>query len=144
MMARVRVVIAFSSFSGSISASWGRTSTSTGRAPQSETANAVEAKVIRSEERRVGKRERRVVRHTRWTGDWSSDVCSSDLGTNCANRIHVGALPVKVNGNDGPRSSRDRFFQFLRINQRILGTHVDEHGSSAAKRNCKRRGGKGH
>src|SRR5438876_3209225 len=20
-------------------------------------------------------------RHTRWTGDWSSDVCSSDLGT---------------------------------------------------------------
>src|SRR5690348_18346530 len=22
-------------------------------------------------------------RHTRWTGDWSSDVCSSDLNANC-------------------------------------------------------------
>src|SRR5690348_2526466 len=30
---------------------------------------------LRSEERRVGKE----CRHTRWTGDWSSDVCSSDL-----------------------------------------------------------------
>src|SRR5690348_1099191 len=29
----------------------------------------------RSEERRVGKE----CRCTRWTGDWSSDVCSSDL-----------------------------------------------------------------
>src|SRR6266581_6161415 len=26
-------------------------------------------------------------RHTRWTGDWSSDVCSSDLGL-------VGAIPL--------------------------------------------------
>src|SRR6266487_2000644 len=25
-------------------------------------------------------------RHTRWTGDWSSDVCSSDLGCPSANR----------------------------------------------------------
>src|SRR5690348_6946781 len=30
---------------------------------------------MRSEERRVGKEWR----NTRWTGDWSSDVCSSDL-----------------------------------------------------------------
>src|SRR5690348_2253182 len=30
--------------------------------------------LIRSEERRVGKEGR-----TRWTGDWSADVCSSDL-----------------------------------------------------------------
>src|SRR5690348_14223778 len=42
---------------------------------------------LRSEERRVGKecRSRWAAggssrrRHTRWTGDWSSDVCSSDL-----------------------------------------------------------------
>src|SRR6266487_6045868 len=26
-------------------------------------------------------------RHTRWTGDWSSDVCSSDLGDGVANFI---------------------------------------------------------
>src|SRR5690348_17724503 len=25
-------------------------------------------------------------RHTRWTGDWSSDVCSSDLGRSCSGR----------------------------------------------------------
>src|SRR5438876_4264820 len=25
-------------------------------------------------------------RHTRWTGDWSSDVCSSDLPFGCATR----------------------------------------------------------
>src|SRR5690348_10877851 len=42
---------------------------------------------MRSEERRVGKEGRcrwapdrsSRRRHTRWTGDWSSDVCSSDL-----------------------------------------------------------------
>src|SRR5690348_2701968 len=33
------------------------------------------ARLTRSEERRVGKE----CRCTRWTGDWSSDVCSSDL-----------------------------------------------------------------
>src|SRR5690625_229331 len=32
--------------------------------------------VVRSEERRVGKKRW----HTRWPRDWSSDVCSSDLG----------------------------------------------------------------
>src|SRR5690348_2777315 len=26
-------------------------------------------------------------RHTRWTGDWSSDVCSSDLGEECQRTI---------------------------------------------------------
>src|SRR5690625_1911137 len=35
----------------------------------------------RSEERRVGKKSNaRRRRHTRWPRDWSSDVCSSDLG----------------------------------------------------------------
>src|SRR5690348_9778310 len=33
----------------------------------------------RSEERRVGK-------GCRWTGDWSSDVCSSDLASKCCHR----------------------------------------------------------
>src|SRR5690348_17778721 len=31
-------------------------------------------------------------RHTRWTGDWSSDVCSSDLDRICI-RISNGARP---------------------------------------------------
>src|SRR5438876_1405647 len=32
-------------------------------------------------------------RHTRWTGDWSSDVCSSDLGRPAASpRVDVSAV----------------------------------------------------
>src|SRR5690348_11765317 len=31
-------------------------------------------------------------RHTRWTGDWSSDVCSSDLGNTAERRARVVAL----------------------------------------------------
>src|SRR5690348_18265923 len=30
-------------------------------------------------------------RHTRWTGDWSSDVCSSDLGARRPHRAPRGA-----------------------------------------------------
>src|SRR5690348_18475582 len=30
-------------------------------------------------------------RHTRWTGDWSSDVCSSDLFA-----LKIGPLPVPI------------------------------------------------
>src|SRR5438876_11420348 len=32
-------------------------------------------------------------RHTRWTGDWSSDVCSSDLGYNLSEE-HPGSFPT--------------------------------------------------
>src|SRR6266487_618308 len=32
-------------------------------------------------------------RHTRWTGDWSSDVCSSDL-----DKIASGAMAVNTSG----------------------------------------------
>src|SRR5690348_12204705 len=53
----------------------------------------------RSEERRVGKEWR----CTRWTGDWSSDVCSSDLGVPRVSRKRstsgsVASLPVGNNG----------------------------------------------
>src|SRR5688500_1163237 len=41
---------------------------------------------FRSEERRVGKDRRSTRRHTRLQGDWSSDVCSSDLTVPCPNR----------------------------------------------------------
>src|SRR5688500_1764523 len=36
--------------------------------------------ICRSEARRVGTRPGHGERHTRLQGDWSSDVCSSDLG----------------------------------------------------------------
>src|SRR6266487_4275591 len=29
-------------------------------------------------------------RHTRWTGDWSSDVCSSDLGGHKLGQVRLG------------------------------------------------------
>src|SRR5690348_17932635 len=39
-------------------------------------------------------------RHTRWTGDWSSDVCSSDLtgwiGDECLAGGHVQAEPLSL------------------------------------------------
>src|SRR5256885_6898313 len=38
-------------------------------------------------------------RHTRLQGDWSSDVCSSDL-TGCSSRQFIGATPI-VNPADG-------------------------------------------
>src|SRR5690348_17670373 len=36
-------------------------------------------------------------RHTRWTGDWSSDVCSSDLG--------LGGAAGRAPGDHGPAPS---------------------------------------
>src|SRR5690348_13139680 len=49
--------------------------------------------VVRSEERRVGK-------EYRWTGDWSSDVCSSDL--------KAGTAPGGSSTRSTPRRSRSR------------------------------------
>src|SRR5215510_9506250 len=47
-------------------------------------------------------------RHTRWPRDWSSDVCSSDLG---AERVDVAgpgvdAQPVAGGGDDDPSTLR--------------------------------------
>src|SRR5690348_605486 len=39
-------------------------------------------------------------RHTRWTGDWSSDVCSSDLGT----RTAAATGPAATAAATGPRA----------------------------------------
>src|SRR5713226_4829584 len=36
-------------------------------------------------------------RHTRWTGDWSSDVCSSDL----LGRLALRVVEIRRNGDDG-------------------------------------------
>src|SRR4051794_41267752 len=54
--------------------------------PRAVSRAAVVAVSICSQSRRVAQALRRVFfffssrrRHTRWTGDWSSDVCSSDL-----------------------------------------------------------------
>src|SRR5690348_17918206 len=56
-------------------------------------------------------------RHTRWTGDWSSDVCSSDLKSEA---FYIGAL--------GSRTTHSKRLERLRANgfgdaelQRIRG-----------------------
>src|SRR5690242_21524520 len=53
-------------------------------------------------------------RHTRLTCDWSSDVCSSDLGTSDLDRQVGGAAPLDLGDRDalllelGPRSEERR------------------------------------
>src|SRR5690348_17731655 len=57
-------------------------------------------------------------RHTRWTGDWSSDVCSSDLhahldSANAERRTVVGRAGVERwhmhgDGDDSPQRARAR------------------------------------
>src|SRR6266581_6458663 len=42
------------------------------------------------------------IRHTRWTGDWSSDVCSSDLSAGCTPRC----TPTRRTGRPVTRSTR--------------------------------------
>src|SRR5690348_11468787 len=48
----------------------------------------------RSEERRVGKE----CRSTRWTGDWSSDVCSSDLPSGRVRSTEYALLHLLMDG----------------------------------------------
>src|SRR6266487_5087729 len=46
-------------------------------------------------------------RHTRWTGDWSSDVCSSDLG-GCCGDSRRRACTTCATCPTAPASSRRR------------------------------------
>src|SRR5690348_17721041 len=78
-------------------------------------------------------------RHTRWTGDWSSDVCSSDLDTGIreARRREGGgdrlqrAAPL-ARRPDGPE---------LRERREVLG-HAHALGPHGAPRSEERRVGK--
>src|SRR5690348_8490451 len=45
-------------------------------------------------------------RHTRWTGDWSSDVCSSDLRCQSRHHISLKSFPVISLGTSTPRRFR--------------------------------------
>src|SRR5690348_463529 len=46
-------------------------------------------------------------RHTRWTGDWSSDVCSSDLGT-CSFTALARALGARDDAAKNAGRSEER------------------------------------
>src|SRR5690348_18458565 len=47
-------------------------------------------------------------RHTRWTGDWSSDVCSSDLQKPVGSVARIPFLGPKIAVKDGCKASSAR------------------------------------
>src|SRR5438876_7777281 len=47
-------------------------------------------------------------RHTRWTGDWSSDVCSSDLSVASPHSGHRSALSVRTEPSAAALRSEER------------------------------------
>src|SRR6266487_6064553 len=61
-------------------------------------------------------------RHTRWTGDWSTDVCSSDL---------VGML--RIPDHPDPRDRRSRFLEQLDPFPGELGLNEGHAGDIAAR-----------
>src|SRR4051794_41429275 len=83
-------------------------------------------------------------RHTRWTGDWSSDVCSSDLAVRPGNRLDC------VHVDWRPRASRhDRFRDDIhRCRGSCEGSirHRDVHGAvdrhKIGRASCRGRGEK--
>src|SRR5690348_1794778 len=50
-------------------------------------------------------------RHTRWTGDWSSDVCSSDLANELAKELDVIRREMDMNQDDPGRRASRRLFE---------------------------------
>src|SRR5690348_18301948 len=74
-------------------------------------------------------------RHTRWTGDWSSDVCSSDLAE------EVVTLEIGMTGEDAPMLARLANSAVIARSERHNGTlAVTAH---CASRSEERRVGKG-
>src|SRR5690348_17999682 len=43
-------------------------------------------------------------RHTRWTGDWSSDVCSSDLADDFYSGVISGTGGIHIQGTSGTQN----------------------------------------
>src|SRR5690348_18308025 len=67
-------------------------------------------------------------RHTRWTGDWSSDVCSSDL--------------PRAQGSQAGRSLASDGFAKRAATRSVLRTHFSSSDASSRERSEERRVGK--
>src|SRR5256885_9017022 len=80
-------------------------------------------------------------RHTRLQGDWSSDVCSSDLhpGTARPNCFHRASSPcfLAVPRHKGPRNRRDIFAE-ARLYRRSMET-TPTIGSEIGRASCRER-----
>src|SRR5690348_18498941 len=71
-------------------------------------------------------------RHTRWTGDWSSDVCSSDLPTRaCASRQRACAPSRRRSSRSAAKSAPPR------SEERRVGKSVDLGGRRIIKKKNK-------
>src|SRR5438876_8991289 len=77
-------------------------------------------------------------RHTRWTGDWSSDVCSSDLTPRIANRLlrrvrdyaqvrAAGAITLDV-AHAGLKLLEVDEHGFDEVDRKLLRTIIDKFG----------------
>src|SRR5690348_18298628 len=70
-------------------------------------------------------------RHTRWTGDWSSDVCSSDLADGTyplARQVYLYFAPDTPTGN--PRTLPPALREFIRY---ILSAQGQEIGRASCR-----------
>src|SRR5689334_24007986 len=92
-------------------------------------------------------------RHTRWNCDWSSDVCSSDLGATCslfaydekmANYLKVTERAAVADLADGVRehlrpdedvyANPEKYYdQLIEINLNELEPHVNEIGRASCR-----------
>src|SRR5690625_5711598 len=65
-------------------------------------------------------------RHTRWPRDWSSDVCSSDLGCvlNCEQDC---GTPLTTSGNTLNDAQQDEQ-QWCKVAQRVIGGQQADEG----------------
>src|SRR5580765_8743948 len=75
-------------------------------------------------------------RHTRWTGDWSSDVCSSDLPAYSRSEIHAYADPNLPwpHGAGGHQERIDERLSRRGRRCRAKGIEVDELAAKAEDR----------
>src|SRR5690348_17549029 len=73
-------------------------------------------------------------RHTRWTGDWSSDVCSSDLDARDVARDHeVGAEPPPRLDLALLIAGREIDARGLRQDLHVLARHQAQAGTGAQR-----------
>src|SRR5690348_18032861 len=73
-------------------------------------------------------------RHTRWTGDWSSDVCSSDLGQHRDDERGSGG-DAKIEADRRPDEERE---EHVGLRERVIRGHAraedEERGRSEERR----------
>src|SRR5690348_13507803 len=68
-------------------------------------------------------------RHTRWTGDWSSDVCSSDLVERCITRVGARQGAVAAASPREAAAGMDAEREGARSEERRVGKECRSRGS---------------